>query len=479
MARGIRDPLLKRVPVGPDQEPSDKKLLKDPPKRRRKEPDTGGLPVGRSTLDEARGKGLTGWLHLLGPGLITGASDDDPSGIGTYSQVGAQFGVGLLWTALFTLPLMMAVQELCARIALETGVGLGAALRKKFDSRLIAVCIAGLCVANTINVGADLGAVAAGGSLLSRGHVAPLVLVAPAAVLVLALQLFVTYETIFKVFKWLTVALFAYVITMFIAHPSALELLKGTFIPHFELTPDFSMALVAVLGTTISPYLFFWQASSEIDVMRAAGLREASQRKHASEKQLQAARADIAIGMFFSQVVMYAIIATSAAELHAHGQTGIATAAQAAQALKPLLGPLAFVLFSIGMIGTGLLAIPILSGSAAYAIREFGGFKGSLGARPWYRPTFYLVMVVAVVLGVVMNMLRIDAVKALFYTAVINGVVAPPLLALIVLLGRDRKLMRKRVSGRLSTALTVAATALMTCAALVMIGFIATGKVGA
>ena len=479
MAREIRDPLLKRVSAGPDEEPGDEELLKDPPQRRRKEPDTGSLPAGRSTVEEARRNGVGGWLHLLGPGLVTGASDDDPSGIGTYSQVGAQFGVGLLWTALFTLPLMMAVQELCARIALETGVGLGAALRKKFDTRLIAVCIAGLCLANTINVGADLGAVAAGGALLSRGHVAPIVLVVPAALLVLGLQLFFTYGTIFKVFKWLTLALFAYVVTMFIAHPSALELLRGTFIPHFELTPAFSMALVAVLGTTISPYLFFWQASSEIDVMRAAGLREPAQRRHASSKQLQAARLDIAVGMFFSQVVMYAIIATSATTLHAHGQTGITTAAQAATALSPLLGPAAFVLFAIGMIGTGLLAVPILSGSAAYAVREFLGFKGSLSARPLYRPTFYLVMLAAVALGVAMNLLRIDAVKALFYTAVINGVVAPPLLALIVLLGRDPKLMRKRVSGRLSTALTVAATALMTIAALVMIAFIATGKVGA
>jgi Mn2+/Fe2+ NRAMP family transporter len=236
------------------------------------------------------------------------------------------------------------------------------------------------------------------------------------------------------------------------------------------------MALVAVLGTTISPYLFFWQASSEIDVMRAAGLRQESDRRHASEKQLQAARVDIAIGMFFSQIVMYAIIATSATALHAHGQTSIATAAQAATALSPLLGPAAFILFSLGMIGTGMLAIPILSGSAAYAVKEFAGWKGSLGTRPWYRPTFYLVMVVAVVLGVVMNLLRIDAVKALFYTAVINGVVAPPLLALIVLLGRDAKQMKNRVSGRLSTSLTAIATALMAVAAVVMLAFLATGK---
>ncbi|HEX6489530.1 MAG TPA: divalent metal cation transporter [Candidatus Dormibacteraeota bacterium] len=449
-------------------EPPEDKLRKKPVDPQNKQQATGG----------DRRRGPMRWLQLLGPGLITGASDDDPSGIGTYSQIGSQFGLGLLWTALFSFPLMLAVQELCGRIALETGEGLGSALRKKFDARLIGVCILGLCVANTINVGADLGAVAAGGSLLSRGLIAPIVLVVPAAALIVGLQLFLTYATIFKIFKWLTTALFAYVVTLFIAHPAALDLLRATFLPHFELTPDYSMALVAVLGTTISPYLFFWQASSEIDVLRAAGIRR-EKRKHQSDKQLREARIDIAIGMFFSQAVMYAIVATSATVLHAHGQNGIASAAQAAAALKPLAGPLAFVLFSVGIIGTGLLAVPILSGSAAYAVREFGGFEGSLGARARYRPTFYLVMVVAAGLGAGINALHIDLVKALFYTAVINGVVAPPLLVLIVLLGSDRKLMGKRVSGTLSRVLTWAATGLMGIAALVMIGFMATGKVGA
>jgi len=334
-------------------------------------------------------------------------------------------------------------------------------------------------VANTINVGADLGAVAAGGSLLSRHLIPPIALVLPAAALVLGLQLFVTYDVIFKTFKWLTLALFAYVVTMFIAHPTALELLRATFIPHFELTPSFSMAVVAVLGTTISPYLFFWQASSEVEVMKATAAGPQRLPARATEKELHAARVDIAIGMFFSQLVMYAIIATSAATLHAHGQYGIQSADQAAAALQPLAGPAAFILFAIGMIGTGLLAIPILSGSAAYAVKEFFGIKGSLGTRPWYRPTFYLVMVVAILVGVGMNLAHLDAVKALFYTAVINGVAAPPLLALISLLGRDRSLMKERASGRLSSGLTWATTALMGAAALVMLAFMVTGKAGA
>src|ERR1700674_1462456 len=216
-------------------------------------------------------KGPAGFLQVLGPGLITGASDDDPSGIGTYSQVGSQFGYGLLWLALFTFPLMSAVQELCARIALQTGVGLGASLQRKFPRWLVGVAILGLLAANTFNVGADLGAVAAAGSLLSRGALHALWLVVPVALLIIALQVFASYATVFKIFKWLTLALFAYVITAFFAHPPLLEVVKATFIPHVEFSKDFVMSLVAVLGTTISPYLFFWQASSEADELAAAG----------------------------------------------------------------------------------------------------------------------------------------------------------------------------------------------------------------
>ena len=469
MAKQIRDPLLKRLPVGPDQEPGRRELSKREPK--------GESAHDRDPMEELR-NGPLGWLRLLGPGLITGASDDDPSGIGTYSQVGSQFGLGLLWAALFTFPLMLAVQELCARTALATRVGLGAALRQKFDGRLVGVCIAGLCVANTINVGADLGAVAAGGSLLSQHRVAAGWLVVPAALLVVGLQLFATYDRIFHTFKWLTLALFAYVVTLVIAHPGALALLRATFVPHVEVSPAFSMALVAVLGTTISPYLFFWQASAEVEVQRRAGHVRAPGAA-AAVRELRAARVDITAGMVFSQIVMYAIIATSAATLHAHGQTSIQTADQAAAALQPLAGRLASVIFALGMIGTGMLAIPILSGSAAYAIKEFTGFGGSLGSKPRYRPTFYLVMVLAVIAGVAMNLVHLDPVKALFYTAVINGVAAPPLLALITLLGADRTLMKSRASKRLSLSLTWAATVAMSVAALVMIGFIATGRIAA
>src|SRR6202158_3090309 len=271
----------------------------------------GSPPARRTTLDAAKSKGPLGFLQLLGPGLITGASDDDPSGIGTYSRVGGQCGYALLWLAPFTYPLMSAVQELCARIALQTGVGLGASLQRKFPRWLVGFAILGLLAANTFNVGADLGAVAAAGSLLSRGALHALWLVVPIALLIIVLQVFASYAAIFKIFKWLTLALFAYVITAFFAHPPLLEVVKAPFIPHLEFSKDFVMALVAVLGTTISPYLFFWQASSEVDELAAAGAHNPQTgRRGLRRSALRAARTDVLIGLAFSNRVMYFIILT-------------------------------------------------------------------------------------------------------------------------------------------------------------------------
>lgn len=464
----VNDPLLSAVPVGTDTEPPLDKLLKDEPPPEAVSP-AGTPAAGRTTLEEALRRGPLGWIQLLGPGLITGASDDDPSGIGTYSQVGSQFGFGMLWMALFTFPLMAAIQELCARIALETGVGLGIALRRKFPTWLIGVCILALFIANTINIGADLGAVATGGSMLTRGAIPEVWLVIPVGAVVICLQLFVSYRIIFNIFKWLTLALFAYVITGLVAHPDALTVLRATLVPHIELSKDFLTAMVAVLGTTISPYLFFWQASAEIDEMRAAGMQREADRRGVKLSELKAARVDILIGMFFSQVVMYFIILTTASVLHAHGKTDIQTGDQAAQALAPFLGPFAFVAFAVGLIGTGLLAIPILSGSAAYAIKEFLGIKGSLATKPIYRPTFYSVLTLSTLIGLGMNFRHIDPIRALFYTAVINGVVAPPLMTLIVLLGSDRRYMHEKVSGRLSLTLNWIGTSVMALAAIAML----------
>ena len=469
----IKDPL--RARFKPIPEPSSEELVKEDTTT--SDLATGGTPeAGRTTLDEARRRGPVGWLRLLGPGLITGASDDDPSGIGTYTQVGSHFGYGLLWTAFFTFPLMSAVQELCARIALQTGVGLGISLRRKFPPWLVGLAIAGLLAANTFNLGADLGAVAAGGELLSGGLVRTIWLIIPVAALILGLQFFVSYATIFKIFKWLTLALFAYVITAFFAHPQLAAVVKATFVPHVELSKDFIMALVAVLGTTISPYLFFWQASSEVDELRAAGATTPlTGRRGLKLAELRAARLDIFIGMAFSNLVMYFIILTSAAVLHANGKTDIQTAGQAAAALAPVAGPLAFVVFSIGLIGSGLLAIPILAASASYALKEFLGLRGDLASKPRYRPTFYIMLATATLAGVAMNFMHLDPIRALFVTAVINGIVAPPLLILIILLGSDRRIMERNASGRLSLTLTGIAAGLMTLAAIALFGTLVAG----
>ena len=451
----VQDPILRAVGAGPDTEPPPEELLKGSYRP------SAGVVTGR--------RGPLGWLRLLGPGLITGASDDDPSGIGTYSQVGSQFGYGFLWTALFTLPLMAAVQELCARIALHTGVGLGVALRRKFPRALVGSSIAALFVANTINAGADLGAIAAGGSLLTRDVVPQLWLVVPAAMLILVLQVFLTYALIFKIFKWLTVGLFAYVITGFLAHPDVRQVVMASVIPHLELTNQSIAALVAIFGTTISPYLFFWQASSEVDQMRAAGKMTEAARRGVRRSELSAARTDILVGMIFSNLVMYFIILTTAAVLHSHGKTDIQTAGQAAEALAPLAGQWAFVLFAMGMIGTGLLAVPILTASAAYAVKEFAGFKGALADKPRYRPTFYAILVVSTAAAAAINLLGVDPIRALFVAAIINGLVAPPLLVLIVLLGSDRKIMKGRVSGPVSRTLTWIATGVMSSAAVALL----------
>jgi len=447
-----------------------RRVVEEPPLRRLvKGEAAGGTPAAGHSVAHTAGRGPAGLLHLLGPGLITGASDDDPSGIATYSQVGSQFGYGLLWTALFTFPLMAAVQELCGRTALQTGVGLGTSLQRKFPRWLVAGAVLALCVANTVNIGADLGAVAAGGALLSGGHVSPSVLLVPIALLIVGLQLFTAYSLIFRLFKYLTLALFAYVGTLFFSHPDAGSVVAATFIPHISLSPDFIAALVAVLGTTISPYLFFWQASSEVDEMKAAGRRTVAERRNVTRKEMRAARFDILVGMAFSQLIMYCIIAAASAALHAHGRTDITTAQQAAQALQPVAGNFAFVLFAIGLIGTGVLAIPILSGSAAYAVKELFGWHGSLAVKPRYRPTFYAIIVLATGIGLIVSLLGVNPIALLFITAVINGIVCAPLLALIVLLGSDARHMGRQRSGRVSRALTWAATAATGAAAVALL----------
>ncbi|HEY9792889.1 MAG TPA: divalent metal cation transporter [Candidatus Obscuribacterales bacterium] len=410
---------------------------------------------------------LKRFFKLLGPGLITGASDDDPSGIGTYSQAGAQFGFSMLWMAWVTYPLMATVQYICAKIGLVTGVGLSGVLRKHYPRPVLWVCVALLAIANTINVGADLGAMAASVHLLVPSIPAMAVLFPIAAVFVLVL-VFGSYQNIVRIFKWLTLSLFAYVLAAFFTHPNWSMVLHHTFIPDIRFNKDYLAMYVGLLGTTISPYLFFWQTSAEVEEERAAGYKY-WQRLGASDDDLKYAAADVNTGMFFSNLVMYFIILTTGATLFTAGQHQIASADQAAMALKPLAGPFAEVLFAIGIIGTGFLAVPVLVGSCAYALSTVFGWRRGLYEK-WYRAKqFYGVIVVAFFIGMGLNFFHVNAMAALFWTAVINGVLAPPLLVMIMLISNNRKIMGNRVNSTLVNVLGWITTVAMTVAAVGLI----------
>jgi NRAMP (natural resistance-associated macrophage protein)-like metal ion transporter len=398
----------------------------------------------------------------LGPGLVTGAADDDPSGISTYSVVGASFGYLPLWTALFSFPLMVSVQLMCARLGIVTGRGLAGVIRRRYPRWVLWGSCLLLVVANVINIAADLGGMAEATKLVTH---APVALCVPLYALVIVLLLmFSSYRTIARVFKWLTLVLLAYVLTAFVAHVDWKLALRATFIPHLDWSRSFFSVLVAILGTTISPYLFFWQAAQEVEEERALG-RNFAHRRGATPEELRACRNDVLAGMFASQAIMYFIILTTAATLHAHGETNIATAQEAAEALRPLAGAGASWLFTLGLIGTGILAVPVLAGSSAYAIAEAAAWRGSLNRRPRRARKFYTVLAVAMTLGVALNYAGLNAIKLLFTTAVINGVLAPPLILIVVLLTRDRDVMGDHVCSRLLGALGWITFVVMTLAA--------------
>jgi NRAMP (natural resistance-associated macrophage protein)-like metal ion transporter len=399
----------------------------------------------------------------LGPGLITGAADDDPSGISTYSVAGASLGYLPLWTALFSFPLMTAVQLMCARLGMVTGLGLAGVIRKRYSRWVLWGACSLLVVANVINIAADLGGMAEATRMVIG---APVVLCVPLyGALIVFLLMWSTYRRIASVLKWLTLVLLAYVLSAFVAHVDWRLALQMTLVPHVEWSRNFLSVLVAILGTTISPYLFFWQAAQEVEEERAMG-RNLARRRGATPAELQACRNDVAAGMFASNSIMYFIIMTTAATLHAHGQTNIATAQQAAEALRPLAGPGAYWLFTLGLIGTGLLAVPVLAGSCAYAIAEASAWRGSLDRRPARARKFYAVLGIAMVLGTALNYAGLDAIKLLFTTAVINGVLAPPLILIVVLLTGDRTVMGDDVNSKLMGFLGWATFVVMLVAAL-------------
>jgi NRAMP (natural resistance-associated macrophage protein)-like metal ion transporter len=396
---------------------------------------------------------------LLGPGFITGAADDDPSGIGTYSVAGATLGLATLWTALLTFPFMAAVQNICCRLGLVSGTGLAGILKEHYPRWVLYPSVALVVVANVVNIGADLGAIADAAGIIVGAPVPWLVV--PIALALLALQIFARYRFIERVFKYLTIALLAYVIDALLVRPPLAETLRATIVPTISTDHAYIATLVAILGTTISPYLFFWQTSQEVEEERAAGRKTREERRGASRFELRIATIDVTLGMLISNLVMYFIILATALTLNANGKTSIETGADAAQALRPLAGDLAGVIFAVGMIGTGLLAVPVLAGASAYAVSETFGWREGLDedwrtARP-----FYGIVAFATLVGLVIPFTGVKPIDALFFTSVLNGVAAPFLLVVIMLAARNTKVMGRQTIGPVLTALGWAVTIAM------------------
>ncbi|HEX2866469.1 MAG TPA: divalent metal cation transporter [Ignavibacteriales bacterium] len=388
----------------------------------------------------AEKKGIRKIFKKLGPGLITGASDDDPSGIATYSQVGAHFGYSMLWTILLSYPLMAAIQQISALIGRVTGRGIAANMRKYYP-RWISFIIVGLMItANIINIGADIAAMGSSLKLLIGGP--SLLYAALFSVVSILLQVFIPYTSYVRYLKWLTISLFAYIITVFIVKVPWKITLFNTFIPNFSFNPVYLTSLIAVLGTTISPYLFFWQASQEVEEIKTKVEDEALKKAPEQARgQISRIKVDTYVGMAFSNLVSYFIILASAVTLNAHHVTDIDTAAKAAEALRPLAGEFSFLLFSAGIIGTGLLAIPVLAGSAAYAVGETFRWKVGLEQKPRRARNFYGVLAFSIILGLLIDFTPVNPIKALFWSAVINGVTAAPVMVMMMLMSRNKKVM--------------------------------------
>ena len=450
-------------------------------------PDTGlpGLPdkrtssavSNRSAEDEPRADiqeetklGVRNRVDLffsdLGPGLITGCADDDPSGISTYSIAGAAFGYGTLWTALISFPLMVSVQMMCSRLGMVTGRGLASVIRMHYPRWVLWGSCLLLVTANVINIAADLGGMGESASMVTSLSAKIWTLLF--TLLIVSFLFWSSYRQIARVFKWITLILLAYIATAFFAHVDWKAALIATIRPRISLSRDALSVLVGILGTTISPYLFFWQAAQEVEEERAMG-RNLAQRKGATDDELRRARIDVIVGMFASNVIMYFIILTTAATLHAHGKTHIDTARQAAEALRPLAGNAAYWLFTLGLIGTGMLGVPVLAGSSAYAIAEASAWRGSLEKKPRGARRFYAVLAAAMVGGLAIDFAGLDAVKMMFWSAVVNGALAPPLILLVILLTSNARVMGERVSSSWSQVLGWITFAVMSVATVGML----------
>jgi NRAMP (natural resistance-associated macrophage protein)-like metal ion transporter len=405
-------------------------------------------------------------LKSIGPGVITGAADDDPSGIATYSVAGAQLGTKLLWTALLTWPLMAAVQMMCARIGKVTGQGLASNFKQRFPKWLLLAFIVALLVANTINIAADLAGMADAAAMLSGINSHWFVIVF--ALLIAWATVRLQYRQIANVLKWLVLALFAYPITAFVVGADWGQVLRDTLVPTMPHTKNEWATLVAILGTTISPYLFFWQASQEVEEEKSAGESTLAQRKGATPQELELRNIDVGVGAFFSNMVMFFIILTTAITLNKHGITNIATTREAAEALRPFAGSFAATLFTLGIVGVGFLAIPTLTGSTAYAFAETLGWRQGLNKEMSQARWFYALILVSTAAGIGLDFIGINPVKALFWTAVINGLLAPFLLVAILIVASDKKLMQGQPSSRLGWIVVVFATVVMFAAGIAM-----------
>jgi NRAMP (natural resistance-associated macrophage protein)-like metal ion transporter len=428
-----------------------------------------GSPVNTAPKTPLPKGRVARFFSILGPGLVTGAADDDPSGVATYSVAGAQAGTSLLWTALLTWPLMAFVQMMCARIGMVTGRGLAGSLRQKFPRGVLIAAAGALFLANTINVGADLAAMADAANMLTG--LGPHWFIVPFGVFIGWATEHFRYQRIAAVLKWLALTLFAYVITAFIVRPNWHEVLRDTFVPTWPKDHAAWSMLVALLGTTISPYLFFWQASQEVEEDKAKGKRTRAARIGTTPKELTERRLDVSVGTVASNVVMYFIILTVALTLNRAGHKDIETSRQAAEALRPLAGNLAFLLYTVGILGVGFLSIPTLAGSAAYAFAETFSWKQGLDKSYRGAKLFYAVVILSILFGMMVIFVGISPIKALYWSAVINGLLAPFLLVGILLVAGDSKIMQGQPSSRFSLVMVTLATIVMFAAAVGMFVF--------
>jgi len=412
-------------------------------------------------------KPSTSFLSRLGPGLVTGAADDDPSGIGTHSQVGAQFGYGLSWTFLFSFPLMVAIQEVAAEIGRVTGAGIARNMRRHYPRPLLVLMVGLLLIANIVNLGADLAAMGAAVGLLIGGPIGLYTLLFGLFCIIVEVAL--SYERYASVLKWATLSLFAYVAVVIVAQVPWGEALTSLVVPRIEWTGAYATAVVAILGTTISPYLFFWQAGQEIEEQKRHKVKPLCITPKDAGPELKRIRIDTLTGMAFSSIVSLAIVFATAATLHANGIRDIETSAQAAEALRPIAGNFAFALFALGIIGTGLLAVPVLAGSAAYAVTEMFGMAGSLDAKPTKARLFYGTIAVTTLLGVSLQYVGIDPARALYWAAVVNCVLAAPLMVMMMLIVRNPRAMGRLTLGRRATITGWIATGVMAVATIVFL----------